>query len=163
MKMKKLIFIITCAMMAGSLWAQHQLEALSELKNVEYVHFDKSAISEIAKNKGSIDVGDNSIVKDASGDILKLLDEVYVITADAKRAAKKVKKSAQSFIKTERLRSILDVKGDKKEQVKIYHSQNGEDAHTCALLVNDNGKTVFVVLKGDLNLGDLIFNAMNKD
>jgi len=162
--MKKLIFIITCAMMAGTLRAQQQqLEALSELKDVEYVHFDKSAISEIAKNKGSIDVGDNSIVKDASGDILKLLDEVYVITADAKRAAKKVKKSAQNFIKTERLRSILDVKGDKKEQVKIYHSQNGEDAHTCALLVNDNGKTVFVVLKGDLNLGDLIFNALNKD
>lgn len=160
--MKKLIFIITCAMMAGTLRAQQQqLEALSELKNVEYVHFDKSAISEIAKNKGSIDVGDNSIVKDASGEILKLLDEVYVIKADAKRAAKKVKKCAQNFIKIERLRSILDVKGNKSENVKIYHAQNNDDTHTCALLVNDGKETVFVVLKGELNLSDLIFNSAN--
>lgn len=159
--MKRLVFIITCALMAGSLWAQSkQLEALSELKGVEYLHFDKAALTNLAENKGSIDVGDNSIIKDAKGEILNLLDEVYVIKADAsKRLAKKIKNAAQSFIKSNDLQSLFDITGNDYPKVKIYHAKNG-DINTSALLVEEKDETFFVVLKGAFNLGGLLQGAM---
>jgi hypothetical protein len=159
--MKRLVFIITCALMAGSLWAQSkQLEALSELKGVEYVHFDKAALTNLAENKGSIDVGDNSIIKDAKGEILNLLDEVYVIKADAsKRLAKKIKNAAQSFIKSNDLQSLFDITGNDYPKVKIYHAKNG-DINTSALLVEEKDETFFVVLKGAFNLGGLLQGAI---
>lgn len=159
--MKRLVFIITCALMAGSLWAQSkQLEALSELKGVEYLHFDKAALTDLAENKGSIDVGDNSIIKDAKGEILNMLDEVYVIKTDAsKRLAKKIKNAAQSFIKSNDLQSLFDITGNDYPKVKIYHAKNG-DINTSALLVEEKDETFFVVLKGAFNLGGLLQGAM---
>lgn len=159
--MKRLVLIITCALMAGSLWAQSkQLEALSELKGVEYVHFDKAALTNLAENKGSIDVGDNSIIKDAKGEILNLLDEVYVIKTDAsKRLAKKIKNAAQSFIKSNDLQSLFDITGNDYPKVKIYHAKNG-DINTSALLVEEKDETFFVVLKGAFNLGGLLQGAI---
>ena len=159
--MKRLVLIITCALMAGSLWAQSkQLEALSELKGVEYLHFDKAALTNLAENKGSIDVGDNSIIKDAKGEILNLLDEVYVIKTDAsKRLAKKIKNAAHSFIKSNDLQSLFDITGNDYPKVKIYHAKNG-DINTSALLVEEKDETFFVVLKGAFNLGGLLQGAM---
>ena len=159
--MKRLVLIITCALMAGSLWAQSkQLEALSELKGVEYVHFDKAALTNLAENKGSIDVGDNSIIKDAKGEILNLLDEVYVIKTDAsKRLAKKIKNAAQSFIKSNDLQSLFDITGNDYPKVKIYHAKNG-DINTSALLVEEKDETFFVVRKGAFNLGGLLQGAI---
>ena len=159
--MKRLVLIITCALMAGSLWAQSkQLEALSELKGVEYLHFDKAALTNLAENKGSIDVGDNSIIKDAKGEILNLLDEVYVIKTDAsKRLAKKIKNAAQSFIKSNDLQSLFDITGNDYPKVKIYHAKNG-DINTSALLVEEKDETFFGVLKGAFNLGGLLQGAM---
>lgn len=159
--MKRLVFIITCALMAGSLWAQSkQLEALSELKGVEYLHFDKAALTNLAENKGSIDVGDNSIIKDAKGEILNMLDEVYVIKTDAsKRLAKKIKNAAQSFIKSNDLQSLFDITGNDYPKVKIYHAKNG-DINTSALLVEEKDETFFVVLKGAFNLGGLLQGAI---
>lgn len=159
--MKRLVFIITCALMAGSLWAQSkQLEALSELKGVEYLHFDKAALTDLAENKGSIDVGDNSIIKDAKGEILNMLDEVYVIKTDAsKRLAKKIKNAAQSFIKSNDLQSLFDITGNDYPKVRIYHAKNG-DINTSALLVEEKDETFFVVLKGAFNLGGLLQGAM---
>lgn len=148
-------------MMAGSLWAQSkQLEKLSELKGVEYMHFDKAALTNLAENKGSIDVGDNSIIKDAKGEILNLLDEVYVIKADAsKRVAKKIKKAAQSFIKSNALQSLLDISDNDYPKVKIYQVKK-DDIHTIAFMVEEEEETFFVVLKGALNLGGLLQGAM---
>ena len=159
--MKRLVLIITCALMAGSLWAQSkQLEAPSQLKGVEYVHFDKAALTNLAENKGSIDVGDNSIIKDAKGEILNLLDEVYVIKTDAsKRLAKKIKNAAQSFIKSNDLQSLFDITGNDYPKVKIYHAKNG-DINTSALLVEEKDETFFVVLKGAFNLGGLLQGAI---
>ena len=159
--MKRLVLIITCALMAGSLRSQSkQLEALSELKGVEYLHFDKAALTNLAENKGSIDVGDNTIIKDAKGEILNLLDEVYVIKTDAsKRLAKKIKNAAQSFIKSNDLQSLFDITGNDYPKVKIYHAKNG-DINTSALLVEEKDETFFVVLKGAFNLGGLLQGAM---
>jgi hypothetical protein len=147
--------------MAGSLWAQtKQLEALSKLKGVEYLHFDKAALTDLAENKGSIDVGDNSIIKDTKGEILNLLDEVYVIKADAsKRVAKKIKKAAQSFIKSNDLQSLLDLNGNDYPKVKIYHAKK-DDIHTSALMVEEEDETFFVVLKGALDMGGLLQGAI---
>ena len=137
-----------------------QLEKLSELKGVEYVHFDKAALTNLAENKGSIDVGDNSIIKDAKGEILNLLDEVYVIKADAsKRLAKKIKNAAQSFIKSNDLQSLFDITGNDYPKVKIYHVKKG-DIYTSALIVEEEEETFFVVLKGAFNLGGLLQGAM---
>lgn len=159
--MKRLVFIITCALMAGSLWAQSkQLEALSELKGVEYMHFDKAALTNLAENKGSIDVGDNSIIKDAKGEILNMLDEVYVIKADAsKRVAKKIKKAAQSFIKSNALQSLLDISDNDYPKVKIYQVKK-DDIHTIAFMVEEEDETFFVVLKGALDMGGLLQGAI---
>jgi len=159
--MKRLVLLITCALMAGSLWAQtKQLEALSKLKGVEYLHFDKAALTDLAENKGSIDVGDNSIIKDTKGEILNLLDEVYVIKADAsKRVAKKIKKAAQSFIKSNDLQSLLDLNGNDYPKVKIYHAKK-DDIHTSALMVEEEDETFFVVLKGALDMGGLLQGAI---
>lgn len=159
--MKRLVLLITCALMAGSLWAQtKQLEALSKLKGVEYLHFDKAALTDLAENKGSIDVGDNSIIKDAKGEILNMLDEVYVIKTDAsKRLAKKIKNAAQSFIKSNDLQSLFDITGNDYPKVKIYHAKNG-DINTSALLVEEKDETFFVVLKGAFNLGGLLQGAI---
>lgn len=159
--MKRLVLIITCALMAGSLWAQSkQLEALSELKGVEYLHFDKAALKNLAENKGSIEVGDNPIIKNAKGEILNLLDEVYVIKADAsKRVAKKIKKAAQSFIKSNDLQSLLDISDNDYPKVKIYQVKK-DDIHTIAFMVEEEDETFFVVLKGALDMGGLLQGAI---
>ena len=157
----RVALIAFASMYCYSLNAQKaQLEKLSELKGVEYVHFDKAALTNLAENKGSIDVGDNSIIKDAKGEILNLLDEVYVIKADAsKRLAKKIKNAAQSFIKSNDLQSLFDITGNDYPKVKIYHAKNG-DINTSALLVEEKDETFFVVLKGAFNLGGLLQGAM---
>ena len=159
--MKRLVLIITCALMAGSLWAQSkQLEALSELKGVEYLHFDKAALTNLAENKGSIDVGDNTIIKDAKGEILNMLDEVYVIKADAsKRLAKKIKNAAQSFIKSNDLQSLFDITGNDYPKVKIYQVKK-DDIHTIAFMVEEEEETFFVVLKGALNISGFLQGAI---
>lgn len=159
--MKRLVFIITCALMAGSLWAQSKkLEALSEQKGVEYLHFDKAALKNLAENKGSIEVGDNPIIKNAKGEILNLLDEVYVIKADAsKRVAKKIKKAAQSFIKSNALQSLLDISDNDYPKVKIYQVKK-DDIHTIAFMVEEEEETFFVVLKGALNIGGFLQGAI---
>ena len=159
--MKQLALIIVCAFMAGSLWAQtKQLEALSKLKGVEYLHFDKVALTDLAENNGSIDVGDNSIIKNAKGEILNRLDEVYVIKADAsKRLAKKIKNAAQSYIKANDLQSLIDINGNDYPKVKIYHVKNG-DIYTSALMVEEEDEIFFVVLKGALDLGSFLQGAM---
>lgn len=157
----RVALIALSSMFCYSLNAQKaQLEKLSELKGVEYMHFDKAALTNLAENKGSIDVGDNSIIKDAKGEILNMLDEVYVIKADAsKRVAKKIKKAAQSFIKSNALQSLLDISDNDYPKVKIYQVKK-DDIHTIAFMVEEEEETFFVVLKGALNIGGLLQGAM---
>ena len=96
----RVALIALSSMFCYSLNAQKaQLEKLSEIKDVQYQHFDKDAMKHAMDNDFDIQLGDFSFTDSGKGDILKGLDEIYVLTTEAKSAGKKLSKGARKILK----------------------------------------------------------------
>ena len=132
-----------------------QLEKLSEIKGVQYQHFDKDAMKHAQDNDFDLQLGDFSFTDSGKGDILKGLDEIYVLTTEAKSAGKKLSKGARKILKGKEFSSLLNVGGDEGGRVQICAAEeNGKKV--LAILVNsDDGETVFVILKGTVDMSKL--------
>jgi len=136
-----------------------QLEKLSEIKGVQYQHFDKDAMKHAQDNDFDLQLGDFSLTDGKDGEILKGLDEIYVLTTEAKNAGKKLSKGARKILKGKEFNSFLNVGGDEGGQVQICTAEeNGKKV--LAILVNsDDGETVFIVLKGNIDM-NILSNGM---
>ena len=152
----KVALIALSSMFCYSLNAQKaQLEKLSEIKDVQYQHFDKDAMKHALDNDFDIQLGDFSFTDSGKGDILKGLDEIYVLTTEAKSAGKKLSKGAHKILKGKEFSSLLNVGGEEGGRVQICTAEeNGKKV--LAILVNsDDGETVFVILKGTIDMSKL--------
>ena len=152
----RVALIALSSMFCYSLNAQKaQLEKLSEIKDVQYQHFDKDAMKHAMDNDFDIQLGDFSFTDSDKGDILKGLDEIYVLTTEAKSAGKKLSKGARKILKGKEFSSLLNVGGDEGGRVQICTAEeNGKKV--LAILVNsDDGETVFVILKGTVDMSKL--------
>jgi hypothetical protein len=157
----RVALIAFASMYCYSLNAQKaQLEKLSEIKDVQYQHFDKNAMQKAMDNDFDINLGDFSLTDGGKkNDILKKLDEIYVLTTEAKNAGKKLSKGARKILKGKEFNSFLNVGGDEGGQVQICTAEeNGKKV--LAILVNsDDGETVFIVLKGNIDM-NILSNGM---
>ena len=154
----KVALIALSTLYSSALYAQMRaIEKLSEIKDIQYHHVDREAITEALNNNLDISFGDTTIIggKD-SDDILKEVDELYVLTAEAKSAAKKLSKGAQKILKGKEFKSLININGDENGTVQICTAEQ-QGKNVLALLVNsDEGEVVFVVIKGSLNLSKLV-------
>lgn len=157
--MKRLALIIVCAFMAGCLLAQtKELEALSKLKDVEYIHVDKATFKKLAETKGAIKTSKGDLLGDPEGKIFKMFDEAIIIITESDDAAEKVFKSAESYIKVGKLEQIFEAKRDfdgYNDHIKVYHALEA-DKHTYAFIGRDEKwKACFCVFKGPIELPPL--------
>ena len=133
-----------------------QLEKLSEIKGVQYQHFDKNAMQQAMDNDFDLNLGDFSLIPEGKkGDILKKLDEIYVLTTEEKSAGKKLSKGARRILKGKEFNSLLNIGGDEGGRVQIcIAEENGKKV--LAILVNsDDDETVFIILKGTIDMSKL--------
>lgn len=152
----KVALIALSTLYSSALYAQMRaIEKLSEIKDIQYQHFDKDAMKHALDNDFDIQLGDFSFTDSGKGDILKGLDEIYVLTTEAKSAGKKLSKGARKILKGKEFSSLLNVGGDEGGRVQICTAEeNGKKV--LAILVNsDDGKTVFVILKGTVDMSKL--------
>ena len=152
----RVALIALSSMYCYSLNAQKaQLEKLSEIKDVQYQHFDKNAMKQALDNNFDLQLGDFSLTDGDEGDILKGLDEIHVLTTEVKSASKKLSKGACKILKGKKFSSLLNVGGDEGGRVQICAAEeNGKKV--LAILVNsDDGETVFVILKGTIDMSKL--------
>lgn len=145
--------------MAGSLWAQTQeLEALSKLKDVEYIHVDKATFNKLAETKGAIKTSKGDLLGDPDGNLFKMFDDAIIIITESDDAAEKVFKSAESYIKVGKLEQIFEAKRDFEgynDYIKVYHASEA-DKHTYAFIGRDEKwKACFCMFKGPIELPPL--------
>lgn len=154
---KGVMIVAMLFMLSATAFAQKaQLEKLSEIKGVQYQHFDKNAMQQAMDNDFDLELGDFSLIPEGKkGDILKKLDEIYVLTTEAKSAGKKLSKGARKILKGKEFSSLLNVGGDEGGRVQICTAEeNGKKV--LAILVNsDDDETVFIILKGTIDMSKL--------
>ena len=63
-------------------------------------------------NNLDLELGDFSLMDGDDPDILKGLDELYVLTTEAKSAGKKLSKGARKILKGKEFTSMLNIGGD---------------------------------------------------
>ena len=133
-----------------------QMEKLSEIKGVKYQHFDKDAMQKAMDNDFDLNLGDFSLTDGGKkNDILKKLDEIYVLTTDEKSAGKKLSKGARKILKGKEFNSLLNIGGEEGARVQICAAEeNGKKV--LAILVNsDDDETIFILLKGTVDMSKL--------
>ncbi len=154
---KGVMIVAMLFMLSATAFAQKaQLEKLSEIKGVQYQHFDKNAMQQAMDNDFDLELGDFSLIPEGKkGDILKKLDEIYVLTTEEKSAGKKLSKGARKILKGKEFTSMLNVGGDEGGRVQICTAEeNGKKV--LAILVNsDDDETVFIILKGTIDMSKL--------
>ena len=154
---KGVMIVAMLFMLSATAFAQKaQLEKLSEIKGVQYQHFDKNAMQQAMDNDFDLNLGDFSLIPEGKkGDILKKLDEIYVLTTEEKSAGKKLSKGARKILKGKEFTSMLNLGGDEGGRVQICTAEeNGKKV--LAILVNsDDDETVFIILKGTIDMSKL--------
>jgi len=154
---KGVMIVAMLFMLSATAFAQKaQLEKLSEIKGVQYQHFDKNAMQQAMDNDFDLELGDFSLIPEGKkGDILKKLDELYVLTTEEKSAGKKLSKGARKILKGKEFTSMLNLGGDEGGRVQICTAEeNGKKV--LAILVNsDDDETVFIILKGTIDMSKL--------
>lgn len=155
---KGVMIVAMLFMLSATAFAQKaQLEKLSEIKGVQYQHFDKNAMQHAMDNDFDLNLGDFSLNlnEGKKGGILKKLDEIYVLTTDEKSAGKKLSKGARKILKGKEFDSLLNIGGDEGGRVQICTAEeNGKKV--LAILVNsDDDETVFIILKGTIDMSKL--------
>ena len=154
---KGVMIVAMLFMLSATAFAQKaQLEKLSEIKGVQYQHFDKNAMQQAMDNDFDLELGDFSLIPEGKkGDILKKLDEIYVLTTEEKSAGKKLSKGARKILKGKEFTSMLNLGGDEGGRVQICTAEeNGKKV--LAILVNsDDDETVFIILKGTIDMSKL--------
>ena len=154
---KGVMIVAMLFMLSATAFAQKaQLEKLSEIKGVQYQHFDKNAMQQAMDNDFDLELGDFSLIPEGKkGDILKKLDEIYVLTTEEKSAGKKLSKGARKILKGKEFTSMLNLGGDEGGRVQICTAEE-KGKKVLAILVNsDDDETVFIILKGTIDMSKL--------
>ena len=153
---KGVMIVAMLFMLSATAFAQKaQLEKLSEIKGIQYQHFDKDAMKQALDNNLDLELGDFSLMDSDDGDILKGLDELYVLTTEAKSAGKKLSKGARKILKGKEFTSMLNIGGDEGGRVQICTAEENGKKVLAILVDSDDGKTVFVVIKGTIDMNKL--------
>ena len=157
--MKKVVLCAMLMIVCVHASAQNKaFEELTKIDGIEYEHLDKDMIREaVQKKQGLLDeVEVNGMTLDKAeimNNIAKILDmdDLQVFSCKEEKAVEPLKKSVQEILKGDGWESILDIKGDDGQIVKIYQNKT-DGKQTSVIFGSDKEDTKLMVIEGSLGI-----------
>lgn len=161
--MKKLAVcaVMVCVCM-GAQAENKTFDKLAKIKDVDLVRVDKSMIEMAAKAGTGIHLGDAINLDDESGDMLKSINGIKVFHCDKKEAMEELKNKATKLLKGKEWQTLMDMKSDEGQIVKIYQAKDGEDI-TNVVLALEEDEAVLVVIEGTFDLTKMMEKGNNAE
>ena len=162
--------LAVCAAVAflsvGAMAQMSDWEKLANMKDVEYIHLNKSMIEQETKNGNPVNAisllpfslalanGNNVIEGDKIGKALELMEDVQVFTCEESKSAAKFAKKVKALLKKGKYQSLMDV-NDEDDMVKICQSQEGEKIRSIIFVEekdDEDLEVTLVMIDGTLDL-----------
>ena len=134
---------------------------LAKIEGVEHVHIGKFLINLAAKNGENITLGENIIVGDKSGNILKKIDTIDVYTSEEKNTIEQLSQQVRSILDGNGWEPLINMTDGDGEKVKIYQNQHGKHS-TVIIFAEEDGEASLVVIDGKLDMAKLM-EQMSKE
>ena len=145
----------------GANASNKDFKKLAKINGVEHVHIGKFLISLAAKNGENINLGENIIVGDKSGNILKKIDSIDVYTSEEKNTIEQLSQHVRSILDGNGWESLINMTDEDGEKVKIYQNQHGKHT-TVIIFTEEDGEASLVVIDGKLDMAQLM-EQMSKE
>lgn len=130
-------------------------DKLSKIKDVDFVNVDKDMVALAAKSGKGLHIGDVINLDDTDGKFLNTIDNIKVFSSENKKAMEQLQKTATKMLKGKDWHSLMDMKGDDGEIVKIYQAKEGEK-NTNVVVAIEEDNAVVVVINGTLDIKQLM-------
>jgi hypothetical protein len=135
---------------------------LAKIEGVEHVHIGKFLINLAAKNGENINLGENIIVGDKSGNILKKIDTIDVYTSEEKNTIKQLSQQVRSILDGNGWEPLINMTDEDGEKVKIYQNQHGKHS-TVIIFAEEDSEASLVVIDGKLDMAKLMEQMSKED
>ncbi|MBR1492389.1 MAG: DUF4252 domain-containing protein [Bacteroidaceae bacterium] len=157
--MKRTILCMAMALMVSVAFGQiDAFKQLADIKGVEYKHYDKQAIQQVAATGKALTFGSplDSYIQlgggQGSAEFLGKMDDVMVFkTTSDKKAASQLKKMGFSFLKNEKYESMIDVRHE-GVTIKIGCIEDGDKVKVVNYGKDKYGTSLFLVVSGSAEL-----------
>ena len=137
-----------------------EFKKLKKIDGVEHVHIPKFLISLAAKNGEGLNLGGNVSLGDYwTGDLLKKIEAVDVFTSENEQSATQMGKRVQSIMNGKGWESLVDVKDEDGEKVKIFQAKQGKQT-TFVIFAEEEKEATLVVIKGEVDMDKLLEQQM---
>lgn len=165
MKHTLLVKVALCAaIMLTSIGANalgKDFKKLAKIEGVEHVHIGKFLLNLAAKNGESVNFGDNIVIGDKSGNILKKIDTIDVYTSEEKETADQLSQHVRNILDGNGWEPLINMTDEDGEKVKIYQNQHGKHT-TVIIFAEEDGEASLVVIDGKLDMAQLM-EQMSKE
>ena len=161
--MKKLAVCAVLVLMCANAQAQDKaFGKLAKIKGVEFVHVDKSMISQAIKSGDGLHLGEAINIDDKDGSFLQNFSDMKVFRTDEQKACEQMKKAATKLLKGKKWQPLIDATGEEGQVVKIYQAKKGEQISNVVFATQDD-ETILVVIDGIFDIGKMIGMGNNGD
>ena len=165
MKHTLLVKVALCAAImltpTGANASNKDIKKLAKIEGVEHVHIGKFLLNLAAKNGESVNFGDNIVIGDKSGNILKKIDTIDVYTSEEKETADQLSQHVRNILDGNGWEPLINMTDEDGEKVKIYQNQKGKHT-TVIIFAEEDGEASLVVIDGKLDMAQLM-EQMNKE
>ena len=166
MKHTLLIKVALCATIlltsTGANASNKYFKKLAKIDGVEHVHIGKFLLSLAAKNGESVNFGDNIVIGDKSGNILKKIDAIDVYTSEEKKTIEQLSQHVRSILDRKGWESLINATDEDGEMVKIHQNQKGKHT-TVIIFAEEDGEASLVVIDGKLDMAQLMEQMSKED
>ena len=165
MKHTLLVKVALCAAImltpTGANASNKDIKKLAKIEGVEHVHIGKFLLNLAAKNGESVNFGDNIVIGDKSGNILKKIDTIDVYTSEEKETADQLSQHVRNILDGNGWEPLINMTDEDGEKVKIYQNQKGKHT-TVIIFAEEDGEASLVVIDGKLDMAQLM-EQMSKE
>lgn len=135
---------------------------LAKIEGVEHVHVGKFLLNLAAKNGESVNFGENIVIGDKSGNILKKIDTIDVYTSEKKNSAEQLSLHVRNILDGNGWEPLINMTDEDGEKVKIYQNQHGKHS-TVIIFAEEDGEASLVVIDGKLDMAQLMEQMSKED
>ena len=166
MKHTLLVKVALCAAImltpTGANASNKDIKKLAKIEGVEHVHIGKFLLNLAAKNGESVNFGDNIVIGDKSGNILKKIDTIDVYTSEEKNTIEQLSQHVRSILDSNGWEPLINMTDGDGERVKIYQNQHGKHS-TVIIFAEEDGEASLVVIDGKLDMAQLMEQMSKED
>ena len=120
-------------------------DALGEIEGIESVYISKAMLAMAGEMGGKMPL--------AKGDMDKL-QCIYIFNADDEGLAQKVKKVAESYMKSHKYEKLMEQK-EGNEMMNIHKKEVDKDLREFVLLTSEENETSVIIIIGNISPDDL--------